>query len=59
MTSVANGIMESVLERRMEKVRPINEKSENFIIDLEINGDFPSIANNQVFNIKKNSIVRI
>ena len=31
MTSVANGLMESVLERRMEKIRPINEQSENFI----------------------------
>jgi glutathione S-transferase len=31
MTSVANGLMESVLERRMEKIRSINEQSENFI----------------------------
>ena len=31
MTSVANGLMESVLERRMEKIRPINEQSKNFI----------------------------
>ncbi len=31
MTSVANGLMESVLERRMEKVRPMNEQSKNFI----------------------------
>ena len=31
MTSVANGLMESVLERRMEKIRPLNEQSENFI----------------------------
>ena len=31
MVSVANGLMESVLERRMEKIRPINEQSENFI----------------------------
>ena len=31
MTSVANGLMESVLERRMEKIRPKNEQSENFI----------------------------
>ena len=31
MTSVANGLMESVLERRMEKVRPMNEQSNNFI----------------------------
>ena len=36
MTSVANGIMESVLERRMEKIRPTNEKSENFIKKQEI-----------------------
>ena len=36
ITSVANGIMESVLERRMEKIRPINEKSENFIKKQEI-----------------------
>ena len=36
ITSVANGIMESVLERRMEKIRPINEKSENFIKKKEI-----------------------
>ena len=34
--SVANGIMESVLERRMEKIRPTNEKSENFIKKQEI-----------------------
>ena len=31
MTSIANGLMESVLERRMEKIRPIKEQSENFI----------------------------
>ena len=31
ITSVANGLMESVLERRMEKIRPIKEQSENFI----------------------------
>jgi len=31
MTSVANGLMESVLERRMESVRPDNEKSKDFI----------------------------
>ena len=36
ITSVANGIMESVLERRMEKIRPTNEKSENFIKKQEI-----------------------
>jgi glutathione S-transferase len=31
LTSIANGLMESVLERRMETVRPDNEKSNNFI----------------------------
>ena len=31
LTSSANGLMESVLERRMETVRPDNEKSNNFI----------------------------
>jgi len=31
MISVANGLMESVLERRMESIRPDNEKSNNFI----------------------------
>ena len=31
LTSIANGLMESVLERRMETVRPNNEKSNNFI----------------------------
>ena len=31
MISVANGLMESVLERRMETVRTDNEKSNNFI----------------------------
>ena len=31
VTSVANGLMESVLERRMETIRPENEKSNNFI----------------------------
>ena len=31
MTSIANGLMESVLERRMESIRPDNEKSKNFI----------------------------
>ena len=30
-TSIANGLMESVLERRMETIRPENEKSNNFI----------------------------
>jgi len=29
--SIANGLMESVLERRMETIRPENEKSNNFI----------------------------
>ena len=36
MTSVANGLMESVLERRMESTRPDNEKSGNFINKQEI-----------------------
>ena len=36
MTSIANGLMESVLERRMELIRPENEKSENFINKQEI-----------------------
>ena len=36
MTSVANGLMESVLERRMESIRPDNEKSNNFINKQEI-----------------------
>ena len=31
LTSIANGLMESVLERRMETLRPDNEKSNNFI----------------------------
>ncbi len=31
MTSIANGLMESVLERRMESIRPDNEKSKSFI----------------------------
>jgi len=30
-TSIANGLMESVLQRRMETIRPENEKSNNFI----------------------------
>ena len=30
MTSIANGLMESVLERRMEMIRPDSEKSNNF-----------------------------
>ncbi len=36
ITSVANGLMESVLERRMESIRPDNEKSKNFISKQEI-----------------------
>ena len=36
MISVANGLMESVLERRMEKIRPNNEQSNNFISKQEI-----------------------
>ena len=31
LTTIANGLKESVLERRMETVRPDNEKSNNFI----------------------------
>ncbi len=36
MTSIANGLMESVLERRMESIRPDKEKSKNFINKQEI-----------------------
>ncbi len=36
MTSIANGLMESVLERRMESIRPDNEKSNSFINKQEI-----------------------
>ena len=36
MISVANGLMESVLERRMESIRSANEKSKNFIYKQEI-----------------------
>ena len=36
MISVANGLTESVLERRMEKIRPNNEQSNNFINKQEI-----------------------
>ena len=36
MSSIANGLMESVLERRMESIRPVNEKSNNFIDKQEI-----------------------
>tara|TARA_Y100000996_G_C22552497_1_gene654266 strand:- start:1651 stop:2250 length:600 start_codon:yes stop_codon:yes gene_type:complete len=34
--SLANGLMESVLERRMETIRPTNEQSKNFIKKQEI-----------------------
>ena len=34
-TSIANGLMEAVLERRMEIIRPANEKSNNFISKQE------------------------
>ncbi len=36
MTSIANGLMEAVLERRMETIRPDKEKSTNFITKQEI-----------------------
>mgnify|MGYP001421045263 FL=1 len=36
ITSIANGLMESVLERRMETIRPENEKSKSFISKQEI-----------------------
>jgi len=36
VTSVANGLMESVLERRMETIRPESEKSNNFINKQEV-----------------------
>ena len=36
MTSIANELMESVLERRMESIRSDNEKSNNFINKQEI-----------------------
>ncbi len=36
MTSIANGLMEAVLERRMETIRPDEEKSTNFINKQEI-----------------------
>ena len=36
MVSVANGLMESVLERRMEIIRPNNEQSKNFINKQEV-----------------------
>ena len=36
MTSIANGLMESVLERRMEMIRSDSEKSNNFINKQEV-----------------------
>lgn len=36
MTSIANGLMQSVLERRMETIRPHNEQSKGFIKKQEI-----------------------
>ena len=39
ITSIANGLMESVLERRMETIRPENEKSKSFINKQEIRID--------------------
>ena len=36
MTSIANELMESVLERRMEMIRPDSEKSNNFINKQEV-----------------------
>ena len=36
VTSIANGLMEAVLERRMEIIRPENEKSKNFISKQEV-----------------------
>ena len=36
MTSIANGLMESVLERRMEIIRPTNEQSKSFINKQEV-----------------------
>ena len=36
IVSIANGLMESVLERRMEIIRPDNEKSIDFINKQEI-----------------------
>ena len=39
ITSIANGLMESVLERRMETIRPENEKSKRFINKQEIRID--------------------
>ena len=34
--SVANGLMEAVLERRMELIRPLNEQSKSFVDKQEI-----------------------
>ena len=39
ITSIANGLMESVLERRMETIRSENEKSKSFINKQEIRID--------------------
>ena len=36
MVSIANGLMESVLQRQMEIIRPNNEQSKNFIKKQEI-----------------------
>ena len=36
VTSIANGLMESVMERRMEIIRPENEKSNKFINKQEV-----------------------
>jgi glutathione S-transferase len=36
MVSIANGLMESVLQRQMEIIRPNNEQSKNFINKQEI-----------------------
>ena len=36
LTSIANGLMESVLEWRMESIRPDNEKSKKFMSKQEI-----------------------
>jgi len=36
VVSIANGLMESVLERRMEIIRPKNEQSKNFIDKQEV-----------------------
>ena len=36
MVSIANGLMEAVLERRMETIRPTHEQSKNFIDKQEV-----------------------